>query len=72
MERSDTKTDDWIEYRNLVLKELERLDNNLEALREKQQDNRNSITQIETKIYMVSIFISTIVPILVSLFLKYY
>ena len=69
---SETKTDDWIEYRILVLKELERHENNLEALREKQQDTRNSVTQIETKIYMVSLFISIVVPILVTIFLKYY
>lgn len=62
--------DDWKEWRNFVLKELERLNNNLEALREKQENSRNSITALEARIYVAVAIISFLVTIGAPLLFK--
>lgn len=62
---SDPKndSDDWEQWRNFVLKELERLNNNQDALREKQETSRNNITSIESKIYTVVAIITLLISI---------
>lgn len=60
---------DWGEWRNFVLKELERLNNNLEALREKQEDLRNDITKLKAEIYTTVIIISSVAPIIITILL---
>lgn len=60
---------DWGEWRNFVLKELERLNNNQEALREKQEDLRNELTKLKAEIYTTALLISSIVPIIITVVL---
>lgn len=64
--------DDWSDWRNFVLKELERLNNNIDALREKQQDSRIDIKELQTKIYMICIITSFAVSIIVPVVLHYF
>ncbi len=64
--------DDWGEWRNFVLKELERLNNNIDALREKHQDSRVDIKELQTKIYMIAIITSFIVSIIVPVVLHFF
>ncbi len=68
---SNDNNDDWSDWRNYVLKELERLNNNIEALREKQQDSRIDIKELQTKIYMISMLTSFLVSIIVPIILHF-
>lgn len=70
---SDPKndSDDWEQWRNFVLKELERLNNNQDALREKQETSRNNITSIESKIYTVVAIITLLISIIVPVALHF-
>lgn len=62
----DADDKDWGEWRNFVLKEIERLNNNLEIIRTRQEDMRNEITKLKTEIYTTAIIISVAVPIAIS------
>lgn len=62
--------EDWKQWRNYVLKELERLNNNFDSLQEKQQDIRLDIREIQTKIYVGSIMLSFVVSIITTFLMK--
>jgi len=62
--------EDWKEWRNYVLKELERLNNNFDSLQEKQQEIRLDIREIQTKIYIGSIILSLVVSIITTIAMK--
>jgi hypothetical protein len=70
---SDPKndSDDWEQWRNFVLKELERLNNNMDALRDKQENSRNNISVLEAKIYTVVAIITLMISIAVPVVLHF-
>lgn len=49
---------DWGEWRNYVLKELERHDNNIETLREKIETMKVEIGQLQTKYSIIAVAIN--------------
>jgi len=70
-------TDDWSAWRNHVLAELKRQNENIEALREKIDDNEckrlNAITdtkvdikELQTKIWAIGAIISAIVSVVIN------
>jgi len=77
-DKQNNSTDDWSTWRNHVLAELQRQNDNIEALRDKidanekaRQDEKTSvkidITQLQTKVWAICAAIS----IVIGLIMKY-
>jgi hypothetical protein len=74
---SDNTTDDWSAWRNHVLAELKRQNENIEALREKIESNEKlrlgavtetkvNITELQTKIWAIGAAISIVISIVIN------
>lgn len=50
-----TSESTWSEWRNFVLKELERHDNNIEALREKLENSRIDVKELQVRYSIITI-----------------
>lgn len=62
-----TEDNGWLEYRKLVLSELERLSTSVEGIRDEVHDLRNDITALKIRAGLWGLFGATPVAVVVAL-----